>query len=93
MKREDMKNDKFYYLVDACRVLRVTTQDVRRVDEIALEWDLFETQEEAMERLLEVLGLKLHQLEDDKEGILYNIKELKKKIKNPKKCIIFKETK
>ena len=93
MKREDMINDKFYYLVDECRVLRVTTQDVRGVDEITLEWNLFETQEEAIERLLEVLCLKLHQLEDDKEGMLYNIKELKKKIKNPKKCIIFKKTK
>lgn len=93
MKLEDMKNDKFYYLVDSENILQITNQDIRSGYVIVMEGNLFETQEEAMERLLEVLGLKLQQLEDDKEAILYNIKELKKKIKNPNKYIIFKGTK
>lgn len=52
---------------------------------------MLKTQEEAIERLLEVLCLKLHQLEDDKEGMLYNIKELKKKIKNPKNVLFLRK--
>ena len=93
MKLEDMRNDKYYYLVDGGKIFQITTQDIRSDNVVMIQGNLFEAQEEAIERLLEVLDFKLYQLEDDKDSVLYNIKELKKKIKNPQKYIIFKENK
>lgn len=40
---------------------------------------------EAQEELLEILEFDRHILEDDKEGILYNLREVNKKIKKLRK--------
>ena len=91
MKLEDMRNDKYYYLVDCGKIFQITTQDIRSDNVVMIQGNLFETQEEAIERLLEVLDFKLYQLEDDKDSVLYNIKELKKKLKIQKNILFLRK--
>lgn len=58
---------------------------IHKINTFEIKSDLlercFEDKSEAKELVLEELGLKLHQAIDDKEAILWNIKQLKKKIK------------
>lgn len=97
MKLEEMQDNKFYYAVVKDRsVYKITKYQLSSILNLPQSYDLqfvFETPEEAKECLLEKLELKLHQALDDKEAILYNIKQLKKNIKNTKNKVIFKEFK
>lgn len=57
-------------------------------DKTPIDFQCYDYQvEEAKEFLLEELELKLHQALDDKDNILYIIKELRKKIKKLNKGI------
>lgn len=96
-------NDKYFYADESSKeVKEVIINDsfiinFKQLTDANIKSDLlerfFETKEEAKEYLLEELGLELHQALDDKDGILYNIKELKKNIKNANNKVIFKEIK
>ena len=87
----NIKIGEIYFYVDESsnEIKEVVTDELflsilEKIEKGDIKSDLlkrcFKTKEEAKEFLLEELGLKLHQALDDKDSILYNIKELKKKI-------------
>lgn len=96
MNAEDIVDNKFYYAILKDKAIARITKYELYSEMCKNNYDLefvFESLEEAKECLLEKLELKLHQALDDKEAILYNIKELKKNIKNANNKVIFKEIK